>query len=560
MSDTESRIDDAPAPAVTDRSAPPVDRHHTAPGDDTPEPDPDATAPADDTQQIDEDLRADDTPHMLETIEVTSTPRSTAVDTPVGAVDTEEVARRRAARSRPSVPVTPTDADAVRAPQLDRRGRVSKWDRPPPPHDWRWYVGNLGKTLIAVGILMFGFVAYQLWGTGIENAASQRALSNEFEELLESVEPITFDPVDAAGSTVVVEAPGENGGDPEDVTAATTDETTSDTTDETTSDTTDDTTDDGAAPEVEATAPDAEEAGTAPPPEQPVEVVPVEEQNIPLVENGDAIARLEIPAIGADDIVVAGVDIGDLKRGPGHFPDTPLPGQLGNAAIAGHRTTWGQPFHDVDDLEVGDELRVTTLNGVYVYRVTGLEIVAPSEYQVVATTDPTVSNLTLISCHPKWTSQQRIVVFSELDAEASAALGEPVLNYGRPAEPVVAEVLPGEPGEVADDVAVVEPEATDGVSGALLDRPVAATPEELVSPQVDQEIADAFSKGWFSDPSANPHVGFWGLVLAAIAVLSYLVSRRLRRDWVGLMVGVIPFVVTLYFFFQNVNRLLPPNI
>ncbi len=214
---------------------------------------------------------------------------------------------------------------------------------------------------------------------------------------------------------------------------------------------------------------------------------------------------------------------------------------------------------------------MTTLNGVYVYRVTGQQIVQPSEYQVVATADPTTSNLTLISCHPKWTSQQRIVIFSELDPEASAALGEPVLNYGRPDDPAVSDELAADttddlPAQTTDDdpAPAESDEAAEigagSVSGDLIDRPVAASPGELTSPAVDAQIADAFAKGWFSDPGANPHVGFWGVVLAAIAILSTLISRRLRRDWVGLLVGIVPFMVTLYFFFQNVNRLLPPNL
>ena len=74
------------------------------------------------------------------------------------------------------------------------------------------------------------------------------------------------------------------------------------------------------------------------------------------------------------------------------------------------------------------------------------------------------------------------------------------------------------------------------------------------------EIADAFSEGWFSDPGANGQVLLWGLALAAVGILSYLLSRRTKRDWVGLTVGIVPFLVVLYFFFQNVNRLLPPNL
>ncbi|MEM1335725.1 MAG: sortase, partial [Actinomycetota bacterium] len=288
-------------------------------------------------------------------------------------------------------------------PKLTRRGRISKWDRPPPPRDWRWYVGHLGRVLIAVGILMFGFVAYQLWGTGIENAAAQRSLENDFEELLAEFDPIT-PPGDTSGAaeaggsaaggdgstgSVAGDAPANGDGE---VGAGDVDPL-----------------DDGVVVPLDQTAPVID----------PVSVVPAADQNLPPVDDGDAIARIEIPRIGVSDIVVAGIDIGDLKRGPGHFPDTPLPGQLGNAAIAGHRTTYGAPFFRVDELDPGDEIRVTTLNGVFVYRVTGQRIVAPSEYQVVATTDPSRATLTLVSCHPRYTAQQRIIISAELDPTAS---------------------------------------------------------------------------------------------------------------------------------------------
>src|ERR1041385_6011707 len=64
------------------------------------------------------------------------------------------------------------------APEAPRR--VSRWDRPKPPHDWRWLVGGIGRTLIALGLLLFGFVAYQLWGTGIQTAQAQRTLVKDF--------------------------------------------------------------------------------------------------------------------------------------------------------------------------------------------------------------------------------------------------------------------------------------------------------------------------------------------------------------------------------------------
>jgi len=462
-------------------------------------------------------------------------------------------------------PVTPGDdgtvrfgRDPVAAPRLTRRGRVRKWDRPPPPHDWRWYVGNLGKVLITVGLLMFSFVGYQLYGTGIETAAAQRGLEDEFEELLAQSDPIeapTFESNGTSSDPAVTATPAE--------------------------------VDTEESLDVESADPETEPVVAAPvePPPPPEAVVPVEDQNLPSLEYGDALARIEIPRIGVDDIVVAGVETGDLKRGPGHFPDTPLPGQLGNSAIAGHRTTYGQPFRNVDKLDAGDEIRVTTLSGVYVYRVTGQQIVSPSDYQVVATTDPTRANLTLTSCHPVFTARERIVIFSELAYTESAPVGEPILNYGRPPEPVEeAEVE-----DTADEALAADVDTSTGTNDDIVEDPTLATPEtetpetdvasassgevtgaladdepsaidQLGTDAVNEGIADAFSEGWFSDPGANAQVGLWGAAVAAVAMAAFLVSRRFRRDWTGLLVGIVPFVVVLYFFFQNVNRLLPPNL
>ena len=142
------------------------------------------------------------------------------------------------------------------------------------------------------------------------------------------------------------------------------------------------------------------------------------EQNLPPIVRGDAFARLEIPKIGKELYVLPGVDVSDLKKGPGHYPDTPLPGQLGNAAIAGHRTTWGEPFADLDQLAPGDEIIVTMANGeTFVYDVTFTQIVTPADSWVIATTDPDVAMLTLTTCHPKYTTKQRMAVHSVLNPE-----------------------------------------------------------------------------------------------------------------------------------------------
>ena len=73
-------------------------------------------------------------------------------------------------------------------------------------------------------------------------------------------------------------------------------------------------------------------------------------------------------------------------------------------------------------------------------------------------------------------------------------------------------------------------------------------------------IAAAFSEGWFSDPGALVDVFLWAALLAAISAFGYVVARSLRRTWAGTLAALLPFVVALYFFYQNVNRLLPPNL
>ena len=84
---------------------------------------------------------------------------------------------------------------------------------------------------------------------------------------------------------------------------------------------------------------------------------------------GDAIGRIEIPAIGVKDYVVEGTDLENLRKGPGHYPETPLPGDRGTVAIAGHRTTYGAPFRHIDELHRGQEIAVDMPYGRYVYRV-----------------------------------------------------------------------------------------------------------------------------------------------------------------------------------------------
>jgi sortase A len=129
--------------------------------------------------------------------------------------------------------------------------------------------------------------------------------------------------------------------------------------------------------------------------------------------DGDAIARLRIPRIGADDIVVMGTDPGDLRRGPGAYSDAPLPGAPGTAAIAGHRTTYGAPFRHIDRLRAGDPITVELPYATFTYRVERSEIVKPTDLAVLRRTG--YDRLVLSACHPLFSAAKRIVVFARLD-------------------------------------------------------------------------------------------------------------------------------------------------
>ncbi|HVL07481.1 MAG TPA: class E sortase [Acidimicrobiales bacterium] len=127
------------------------------------------------------------------------------------------------------------------------------------------------------------------------------------------------------------------------------------------------------------------------------------------IETGDSLTRIKIPALGLDTVVVEGVTPSALRAGAGHYPQTPLPCETGNVSIAGHRTTYGRPFGNVDQLKPGDTIELTTPIGGCVYQVSRDPwVVAPSEMSVI---DPTAErSLTLTTCHPKGSAAQRLIV------------------------------------------------------------------------------------------------------------------------------------------------------
>ena len=215
---------------------------------------------------------------------------------------------------------------------------------------------------------------------------------------------------------------------------------------------------------------------------------------------GGAVGLIEIPKIGLDKAIVEGVGVAELKAGPGHYPATPMPGQPGNAAIAGHRTTYGAPFNRLDELVAGDAILVTTAQGEFRYEVESAQVVHPGQSEVL---DPTTdSRLTLTTCHPEFSAAQRLVLTAKL-----------VTPSAPPTEP-------------AGDVPAPSDSLDAGLSG---------------------------------DPTARWPAFAWGLAAATAAACAQVGARYWRRV-PSYLLGAPVFVVLLFIFFENFARLLPANV
>jgi len=399
------------------------------------------------------------------------------------------------------------------------RGRQRWW------REWQAWVGGTGRTFIAIGLLLFAFVGYQLWGTGIEQARAQDDLETRFRQLqsqLASTVPATTGPATTVPATTVARpAPGGTAAPvaPSSVAGVTT--------------------------AVRATTAAPTPLGPATTAVAPA--VAVAPATLPEFRPGDPIALMKIPRLGVTQTIVSGVGRVELQSGPGHFRTTPLPGGLGNAAIAGHRTTFGEPFRHLDDLEPGDRIEVTDVLGRrFLYLVQWSRVVAPTDLGVIESSGQ--PELTLITCDPPFTAAKRLIVRARLvDGEPNTAPPTPaVIPQRQPAGGSVT-TLPEEPTDPTGPAGGGSPDRPPGTASGAPSTGQPPTGESL----------DGFEQSWFSDTAAWPHVAAWGSVLAIVAILAWVMSRVSRRNWVGALVGIGPFVVILYFLFQNVNRLLP---
>ena len=219
---------------------------------------------------------------------------------------------------------------------------------------------------------------------------------------------------------------------------------------------------------------------------------------------GNPIGDIRVPVIGLDQVVVEGTNTPDLRKGPGHYSGTPMPGQAGNAAVAGHRTTYGHPFYNLDSVKVGDPIVLTTLQGIFVYDATKSFVVSPSDTAVVA--NVLGNQLTLTTCNPRFSATTRLVV------QATLAHSQLFPNSGLPVS-----------------------------AGALHADPKS----QSLAGNSDVGLTDAL---------------FWGLLTAVVvAGILYAAYRYRRRRWVIYGAGALGTLVLLWFFFGAISPLLPAS-
>jgi sortase A len=243
---------------------------------------------------------------------------------------------------------------------------------------------------------------------------------------------------------------------------------------------------------------------------------------LPATPPGGAIEHLVIPSIHVDKFVVEGTDDSDLRRGPGHYPGTAYPGQNGNAAIAGHRTTYGAPFFELDGVKPGDPILISDLNGrTWTYIVRNQEVVGPNDVSVL---DPTpFAQLTLTTCNPRFSAAQRLIVFARLQGPAGAVESPPTAITTN-----ASKTLP------------------DDGTNSNADTAASGSPTNLGSGR---------SSAW------TPAI-LYALLAIGIWVIARLAVSR-TRHWYragALATGIGICLIPLWFCFENVILLLPQSI
>jgi sortase A len=240
----------------------------------------------------------------------------------------------------------------------------------------------LGELLISLGVVVFLFIGYELWFTGLYTEHAQSQLNHQLATLWAAP---------PAAST----SPGP----------------------------------------ASSPSPSTTPSGSPGPTSVPVASAPTV---APIALPGDAIGIIRIPRLGTKYgyAIVEGVSTNDLKKGPGHYPGTANPGGVGNFVVSGHRTTYLAPFNGVGELVVGDAIVIETRDTWYTYLVTKTQTVLPTDTAVILPVPgqprakPTQALITLTTCTPKYSASHRLIVTGLLQSALPKSAGSPPALVG----------------------------------------------------------------------------------------------------------------------------------
>ena len=370
-------------------------------------------------------------------------------------------------------------------------------------------VRTFGLGLAWVALIGILFLFYQLWGTGVYASQSQSNLALEFQTLL-TAQPVIVLPT-TTSSTTTTSAPAPTDTNPVVSTPAN---------------------------------------KFNPPDPQTLERI----RRVVNAEDGDVIARMTVPAIDLDKYVVEGVGVSDLRTAIGRYRGSAHIGDLGNVALAGHRTTYGEPFGRIGELLPGDQISLVTAIGTAVYEVMdpneyvatwaskvrsvdgGHVIVGPSDEFVLA--DVGDNRLTLTACHPRFSAEERLVVVARL-VDGRLPLLDPM--YGIP--PAIPAPVP-EPEPLLEGQTPPETTTTTTtIPPPLVERdpPKAVESLQVSMTGLPTEFAPSF---------------VLALLLLVVMTAVAVVSNKSGRT-TGILLGFAPFLFVLWQFFTHLELLLP---
>lgn len=365
---------------------------------------------------------------------------------------------------------------------------------------------GLGVAWVAlIGIL---FLFYQLWGTGVYASQSQSNLAQEFQTLL-TAQPVIALPTTTSTTTTSLAAPT-------------------------------DTNPVISTPTNTFNPPDA----------QTLERI----RRVVNAEDGDVLARMLVPAIELDKYVVEGVSVSDLRTAIGRYRGSAHIGDLGNVALAGHRSTYGEPFGRIGELLPGDQISLVTPIGTAVYEVMdpndyvstwaskvrsvggGHVIVGPSDEFVIG--DVGDNRLTLTACHPRFSAEERLIVVARL-VDGRLPLLDPM--YGIP--PAIPAPVP-EPEPVLEGQTPPETTTTTTtIPPPLVERdpPKAVESLQVSMTGLPTEFAPSFVLAL--------------LLLVVMTAVAVVANKRGRLT--AILLGIAPFLFVLWQFFTHLELLLP---